>query len=99
MFDLRSEITAILIAHIASGVIAILMALIAVSTRKGSTPHRVAGTSSFSPWRRARRAWLGYNAKPRRSAIDFFVIAAVMRKDGGRFFARSAFTTMSPGAP
>jgi uncharacterized membrane protein len=63
---LRSEITPILITHIAGGVIAILMAMIAISTRKGSRVHRAAGNVFFLAMLTgaSSAAYLGYHAKP-----------------------------------
>ena len=63
---LRSEITPILIAHMAGGVIAILMAIVALSARKGSRVHRAAGNVFFLAMLMGASgaAWLGYHAVP-----------------------------------
>lgn len=63
---LRSEITPILIAHMAAGAIAILMAIIALSARKGSRLHRAAGNIFVGAMLigASGAAWLGYHAKP-----------------------------------
>jgi hypothetical protein len=66
MIELKSEITPILITHIGGGVTAMLMAIVALSARKGSPVHRAAGNIFFLAMMigASSAAYLGYNAKP-----------------------------------
>jgi hypothetical protein len=108
---LRSEITPVLIAHMAGGAIAILAALTALLARKGSPLHRAAGTVFTLAMLvgATSAAWLGYHAEPQdrgdvvAGVLTVYLVAtafvAARRRDGERgWFEIAAFLVVATGS-
>ncbi len=109
---LRSEITAMLIAHIGGGAVAVLAGATALAARKGSPLHRAAGTIFFIAMLigGSSAAWLGYHADPQdlgdvvAGAITIYLVStafvAARRKDDrvGAFEIAACAVAASGGA-
>lgn len=108
---LRTEITPVLIAHIAGGAIAIIAALTALMARKGSPLHRAAGSvfTLAMLTGASSAAFLGYTAEPRDNGdvvagtLTIYLVltawVAAKRGDGARgWFEIAAFLVAASGS-